>query len=58
MAEAGIEIFERALNMGHTPDVNAMCYDSPRKSKLDVFEKALNRGPRNVVTPIKKPETL
>lgn len=51
MAEAGIEIFERALNMGHTPDVNAMCYDSPRKSKLDVLEKALNRGPRNVVTP-------
>ena len=51
MAEAGIEIFERALNMGHTPDVNAMCYDSPRKSKVEMLEKALNRGPRNLVTP-------
>lgn len=51
MAEAGIEIFERALNMGHTPDVNAMCYDNPRKSKIDVLERALNRGPRSVVTP-------
>lgn len=51
MAEAGIEVFERALNMGHTPDVNTMCYDSPRKSKLEVLEKALNRGVKNVVTP-------
>ncbi len=51
MAEAGIEVFERALNMGHTPDVNTMCYDSPRKSRLEILEKALNRGARNVVTP-------
>ena len=28
--------------MGHAPDVNTMCYDSPRKSKLEVLEKALN----------------
>lgn len=51
MAEAGIEVFERALNMGHTPEVNSMCYDSPRKSKLEVLERALSRGPRDVVTP-------
>ena len=50
MAEAGIEVFERALNMGHTPDVNTICYDSPRKSKHEVLEKALNGGVRNVVT--------
>lgn len=51
MAEAGIEVFERALNMGHTPDVNTMCYDSPRRSKRSVLEKALGRGPSKVVTP-------
>lgn len=50
MAEAGIEVFERALNMGHTPEVNTMCYDSPRRSRRDVLEKALSRD-KEVVTP-------
>ena len=54
--EAGIEVFERALNMGHTPEVNTMRYDSPSRSKRSVLEKALERGTRNVVTPRSHPK--
>lgn len=51
LAETGVQTFERAKFLGHSPEVNQKCYASPRNTGRDVLIAALSRETKKQVSP-------